>query len=68
MTDTHLRSTPIGARVACFRMDLDITPEPSDAERAAIETALAEVDETAVNGPSPWSQALLPQREEPLEP
>lgn len=49
-------------------MVLDITPEPSDAERAAIEAALAEEGEEAAPGPSPWSQALLPQREEPLEP
>ena len=49
-------------------MDLDITPEPSDAERAAIEAAFAEEDEEAAPGPSPWSRTLLPLREEPLEP
>ena len=49
-------------------MDLDITPEPSDAERAAIEAALAGDGEEGVPGPSPWSEALLPQREEPQEP
>jgi hypothetical protein len=46
-------------------MDLEITPEPSEAERAAIEAALAA--EEAEESPSPWLQALLPQREEPPE-
>jgi hypothetical protein len=46
-------------------MDLEITPEPSEAERAAIEAALtAEVAEEA---PSPWAEALLPGRQEPFE-
>ena len=49
-------------------MDLDITPEPSDAERAAVEAALAAEAEETASGPSPWSEALLPQREEPQEP
>jgi hypothetical protein len=40
-------------------MDLDITPEPSEEERAAIEAALAQEDEAS--RPSPWADELLPQ-------
>jgi hypothetical protein len=48
-----------------MRMDLEITPEPSEAERAAIEAALAA--EVAEKPGSPWPQALLPQREQQPE-
>jgi hypothetical protein len=46
-------------------MILEIWPQPSDQERAAIEAALAEAsrDEEA----SPWADELLPQREDGLE-
>jgi hypothetical protein len=45
-------------------MILEIWPQPSDQERAAIEAALAqERDEEA----SPWADELLPQREDGLE-
>lgn len=42
-------------------MDLEITPEPSDEERAAVEKALAEA--ASEERVSPWTLALLPQRE-----
>jgi hypothetical protein len=41
---------------------LEITPQPSEDERAAIAEALArEAEETA----SPWPEAVLPGRDEP---
>jgi hypothetical protein len=46
-------------------MDLEITPEPSKEERAAIEAALAQEDEAS--RPSPWADELLPPRQ-PIEP
>jgi hypothetical protein len=46
-------------------MHLEIRPEPSDQERAAIEAALAQEAETA---PSPWPQSALPGHEELEEP
>jgi hypothetical protein len=43
-------------------VDLEITPEPSEEERAAIAKALAnEADEHPV---SPWLQRVLPQRDD----
>jgi hypothetical protein len=46
-------------------MKLEITPQPSEEERAAIEAALAEdVGERS----SPWADALLPPREDAPEP
>jgi hypothetical protein len=45
-------------------MKLEITPEPSEEERAAIAAALAE----AVEEPSAWADSALPQREQTLEP
>jgi hypothetical protein len=42
-------------------MHLEITPEPSDQERAAIAAALAQEGESA---PSPWAQSALPRQEE----
>jgi hypothetical protein len=40
--------------------DLEITPEPSDAERAAIVAALeAEAKEKALSGPSPWAASVV---------
>jgi hypothetical protein len=46
-------------------MILEISPQPSDQERAAIEAALAQEgrDELA----SPWADELLPQREDDFE-
>jgi hypothetical protein len=43
-------------------MILEISPEPNEQERAAIEAALAQEgrDEEA----SPWADELLPQRED----
>jgi hypothetical protein len=46
-------------------MDLEITPEPSDAERAAIAAAL---EEEPVREPSPWPGAVLPAPQDSLEP
>jgi hypothetical protein len=47
-------------------MYLDITPEPTEEERAAIEAALAR--ESEAPRPSPWADALLPQRDGDPEP
>jgi len=48
-------------------MALEITPRPTEEERAAIEAAL-EAD-AREERPSPWAQALLPSREdEPEQP
>jgi hypothetical protein len=41
-------------------MDLEITPRPTEAERAAIVAALAE-DEREENEASPWAAGILPQ-------
>ena len=41
-------------------MDLEITPQPSDQERAAIEAAL--VQEAQEGRSSAWADALLPAR------
>lgn len=43
-------------------MKYEISPEPSEAERAAILEALA-AEEAVQDGLSPWTKALLPQRE-----
>jgi hypothetical protein len=48
-----------------MEMKLEITPQPSDQERAAIEAALAE--ETPEDQVSPWADALLPERDEGFE-
>jgi hypothetical protein len=42
-------------------MELDVTPEPSEDERAAIAAALAD---EAPEAESPWAAALLPNRKE----
>jgi hypothetical protein len=47
-------------------MDLEITPPPSDEERAAIEAALAQESEEART--SPWADALLPRCEDAPDP
>jgi hypothetical protein len=48
-------------------MELEISPEPDEAERKAIVAALeAAAGERSAH--SPWAQALPPQREEPDEP
>jgi hypothetical protein len=46
-------------------MRLEITPEPSEDERAAIEQALREEAEAPV---SAWPEAVLPGRDDPAEP
>ncbi|MGD0713337.1 MAG: hypothetical protein ABSB24_04025 [Gaiellaceae bacterium] len=46
--------------------DLEITPQPTKDERAAIEAALAA--DAQEERPSPWGQELLPRREDELEP
>jgi hypothetical protein len=47
-------------------MDLEITPQPSDQERAAIEAAL--VHDTQEKPTSAWADALLPGREDQPDP
>ena len=47
-------------------MDIEITPRPSDQERAALEAALAQ--ETREGQASPWADELLPRRGETDEP
>jgi hypothetical protein len=47
-------------------MDFEITPQPSDEERAAIEAALRE--EVPSERSSAWPDALLPPREDVSEP
>jgi hypothetical protein len=46
-------------------MQLEIRPEPSDQERAAIAAALAQEAEPV---PSAWPQSALPRQEELEEP
>ena len=46
-------------------MKLEITPQPSEEERAAIEAALAE--ETG-DSSSSWADALLPMHDDAPEP
>jgi hypothetical protein len=43
-------------------VDYDISPEPEEAERAAILAALA-ADENEEPGRSPWADSLLPRRQ-----
>jgi len=44
---------------------LEITPEPSEDERAAIVAALAQEAETPA---SAWPETVLPGRDDPSEP
>lgn len=46
-------------------MELEITPEPSEEERAAIEAALADERRECR---SAWGTQLLPQRQDTREP
>ena len=46
-------------------MTLEIKPQPTEEERAAIEAALAA--DAREERPSPWAQELLPRREDELE-
>jgi len=46
-------------------MELEISPQPSEEERAAIAAALAEERESL---PSPWPGAVLPDPQDSLEP
>ncbi|MGH3009629.1 MAG: hypothetical protein ACRDLM_09550 [Gaiellaceae bacterium] len=48
-------------------MNLSISPQPDDAERAAILAAL-EAEEAEQAGRSEWAKAGLPQREAEDEP
>jgi hypothetical protein len=48
-------------------MILEISPEPSEQERAAIEAALAQESRDEEASASPWADELLPQREDGLE-
>lgn len=43
-------------------MELEISPEPDPAERAAILAAL-EADDAERSAASPWADALLPRRD-----
>jgi hypothetical protein len=43
-------------------MVFEITPEPSDEERAAVEAALA-LEIRTNEGSSAWADSLLPQRD-----
>ena len=46
-------------------MNLEITPEPDDAERAAIAAALeSEEKENEDAGPSPWANGVVPVHDE----
>jgi hypothetical protein len=47
-------------------VDIVITPEPSDEERAAIVAAL-EQESSEAETHSPWPETLLPERDEPLD-
>jgi hypothetical protein len=47
-------------------MDFEITPQPSDQERAAIEAAL--VQETQEKPTSAWADALLPGPDDRFDP
>jgi hypothetical protein len=47
-------------------MDFEITPQPTEAERAAIEAALRK--EVQSERSSAWADALLPQRADDPEP
>jgi hypothetical protein len=47
-------------------MSLEITPQPSDEERAAIEAALGQEAHEELS--SAWADLLLPGREEELDP
>jgi hypothetical protein len=52
-------------------MHLEITPQPSDQERAAIEAALEQEPHqqmASVWRASPWADLLLPQRDDDPEP
>jgi hypothetical protein len=43
-------------------VNLEISPQPSEAEQAAIVAAL-EAEEAEQAAPAPWADAALPQRE-----
>ena len=47
-------------------MELEIKPQPSEEERAAIEVALGQ--DIRKERSSPWAERLLPKREDELEP
>jgi hypothetical protein len=46
-------------------VDLEITPQPSDDERAAIAAAIAQAAEEPS---SAWPDTVLPGRDDPVEP
>jgi hypothetical protein len=47
-------------------MDFEVTPQPSDQERAAIEAAL--VQEAQERRSSAWAESLLPRRDDDQDP
>ena len=47
-------------------MELEITPQPSEEERAAIEAALGQ--EAHEERSSAWAELLLPEREDDPDP
>jgi hypothetical protein len=47
-------------------MKIEITPQPTDDERAAIDAALGQ--EARAERPSAWADRLLPAREDDCEP
>jgi hypothetical protein len=49
-----------------MEMNLEVTPQPSDQERAAIEAAL--VQERQEERSSAWADALLPRRDDAEDP
>ena len=50
-------------------VNLEITPEPDDAERAAMAEALeAEEKEKEQAGPSPWANTVVPVHDAQDEP
>src|SRR5689334_22058715 len=56
-TGSHRPGLP--PTLACGAVEFEITPEPTEEERAAIEAALAEPEDE----PSPWVPPLLPGSE-----
>jgi hypothetical protein len=64
LTDTSDRRQA-AETLACTHVALEITPQPTEDERAAIEAALAA--DAQEERPSLWAQELLPRREDEPE-
>jgi hypothetical protein len=59
-------STPRGVGISLFSVNLEITPEPDEAERGAIAAALeAEEAEKERSGPSRWANRVDSVNDEP---